>query len=245
VLLIASRPAAAAETADGVMKKSKAVLAQLEGEIVLPGLKAPVEVLRDRHGVPHLYAQSADDLFFAQGFVTAQDRLFQMDWWRRVAIGETAEAVGKRGLDGDRFARLVRYRGDMDAEWASYGPDAKAAAVAFTRGINAYIEHLGDRLPIEFQILGYKPAKWKPEDCLGRMAGIVMVHFASEADRAELVATVARTRLVVSPRPTQARLRPSRALTSRASTVPFSPATPPALPRAPCRRRRRQQQLGH
>src|SRR5271156_6259524 len=71
-------------------EQAKAVLAQIEGEIRIPGLKEPVEVLRDRWGVPHIYAKNADDLFFAQGFVAAQDRLFQLDLWRRVAVGETS-----------------------------------------------------------------------------------------------------------------------------------------------------------
>jgi penicillin amidase len=179
------------ETPESLRKKAGAVLAQLEGEIALPGLKAPVEVLRDRWGVPHIYAANADDLFFAQGFLAAQDRLFQIDLWRRIGLGETAAVLGKPGLEADRFARLLKYRGDLDAEWASYGPDARRIATAFTRGINAYIDHVGDRLPIEFQILGVKPARWQPEDCLGRMSGITMTrNWQSEVARTELVAAV-------------------------------------------------------
>jgi penicillin amidase len=183
--------AVADETPEAVLRRARAVLAQLDGTVTVRGLMGPVEVLRDRWGVPHIYAQSADDLFFAQGFVAAQDRLFQIDLWRRVAVGETAEVVGKRGLEADRFARLLRYRGDPDAEWASYAPDARQIATAFTRGINAYIDHVGGRLPIEFQLLGTRPKKWRPEDCLGRMAGVVMTrNFQSEVARAELVAAV-------------------------------------------------------
>src|SRR5215471_7176616 len=100
-------PAPAAETPESLLSKASAVLAQLEGEIKVAGLKEPVEVLRDRWGVPHIYAQNAEDLFFAQGFVAAQDRLFQIDLWRRVGVGETAEVVGKEGLEADRFARLL------------------------------------------------------------------------------------------------------------------------------------------
>jgi penicillin amidase len=184
-------PARAAETPESLRKKASAVLAQLEGEIKVPGLKEPVEVLRDRWGIPHVYAKNADDLFFAQGFVAAQDRLFQIDLWRRMGVGETAEVVGKSGLEADRFARLLKYRGDLDAEWASYAPDARRIATAFTRGINAYVDHVGDRLPIEFQILGVRPKKWQPEDCLGRMSGIIMSrNFRNELARAELVAAV-------------------------------------------------------
>src|SRR5262245_14032380 len=184
-------PVRAAETPESLCKKAAAVLAQIEGEIKVPGLKEPVEVLRDRWGVPHIYARSAEDLFFAQGFVAAQDRLFQIDLWRRVGVGETAELVGKAGLEADRLARLLKYRGDLDREWASYAPDARQIATDFTRGINAYIDHLGDRLPVEFQLLGVRPKKWRPEDCLGRMSGIIMTrNFQAEVSRAELVAEV-------------------------------------------------------
>jgi penicillin amidase len=94
-------PAPAAESTDRLLRKANAVLAQLEGEIVVPGLKEPVEVMRDRWGVPHIYARNQDDLFFAQGFIAAQDRLFQIDLWRRVGMGETAEVIGREGLDTD------------------------------------------------------------------------------------------------------------------------------------------------
>jgi penicillin amidase len=159
--------------------------------MTVPGLEQPVEVLRDRWGIAHIYAKNQDDLFFAQGFVAAQDRLFQIDMWRRIAVGETAEVLGPASLVRDRFARLLRYRGNMDTEWTSYGPDTKRIVTAFTKGINAYIDHLGDRLPIEFHILGYRPKKWEPEDCLGRMSVLaVAFNLRREVARAELVATV-------------------------------------------------------
>lgn len=184
-------PARTAETPESLRTKASAVLAQLEGEIQVSGLKEPVEVMRDRWGIPHIYAKNADDLFFAQGFIAAQDRLFQIDLWRRMGVGEMAEIVGKSGLESDRFARLLKYRGDSDAEWTSYAPDARSIATAFTRGINAYIDHIGDRLPIEFQLLHFRPKKWQPEDCLGRMSGIIMSrNFANELARAELVSAV-------------------------------------------------------
>src|SRR5262249_165206 len=135
--------------------------------------------------------KNVEDLFFAQGFVAAQDRLFQIDLWRRIAIGETAEVAGKSGLAADRFARLLKYRGDLDAEWGSYSPDARQIVTAFTRGINAYIDHIDERLPVEFHLLAIRPAKWQPEDCLGRMSGIIMTrNFQNEVTRAELVTAV-------------------------------------------------------
>src|SRR5262245_63862781 len=119
-ILTMTSTAPAAETAEQILARAKGVLAQLDGEIKLPGLSQPVEVLRDRWGVPHIYAQNQRDLFFAQGVVAAQDRLFQLDLWRRVAIGETAEVFGEDAVAADQFARLMLYRGDMQAEWKSY-----------------------------------------------------------------------------------------------------------------------------
>ena len=168
--------------------RARAALAQTEGRLKVGGLSRPVEVLRDQWGVPHIYAQTVDDLFFAQGFVASQDRLFQMDMWRRAGAGELAEIRGPDYLERDRIARLVRYRGNMDAEWTSYHPQAKSIMEAFTRGVNAFIRHSGDRLPIEFQLLGARPGEWKPEDCLSRIAGLLMTrNAATEVARAQLV----------------------------------------------------------
>ncbi len=185
-------PSACAEpAAERLSEEGWDSLAQLDGAISVPGLQEPVQVLRDRWGVAHIYAKNQDDLFFAQGFVAAQDRLFQIDMWRRIAAGETAEVLGPASLVRDRFARLLQYRGDEDTEWTSYGPDTKQVVTAFTRGINAYIDHLGDRLPIEFRILGYRPKKWKPEDCVSRMSVLaVAFNLRREVARAELVAAV-------------------------------------------------------
>ncbi|MBA4062434.1 MAG: hypothetical protein C0501_01770 [Isosphaera sp.] len=176
---------------DGLLEKAGRVLARTEGGLTLAGLKEPVEVLRDRWGVPHIYAKNTPDLFFAQGFVAAQDRLFQLDIWRRQAAGEMAEAFGPGFVEADAFARLVRYRGPMEPEWASYAPDAKEIAAAFTAGINAAVDQFGDKLPVEFQLLGVAPKKWKPEDVLGRMSGVYMSqNFRTEVARARLVAAV-------------------------------------------------------
>lgn len=181
----------AAENAAELLGRAKRALAQHAGELQVKGLKEPVEVVRDRYGVPHIYAANQDDLFFAQGYVTAQDRLFQLDLWRRVAVGETAELFGEEALEADRFARLIKYRGEMQAEWQSYAPDTQAIATAFVAGINAQIDACQDRLPIEFQILGHQPKKWRSEDILGRMSGIVMTNnWQREVTRARLIAAV-------------------------------------------------------
>ena len=179
------------ETSEQIKARAQSLLAPIYGELKLPGLQDKVEVLRDRWGIPHIYARNSHDLFFAQGFVVAQDRLFQIDLWRRIGCGETAEFLGEDGIEGDRFARLIRYRGDMQAEWQSYSPDTREIATSFTQGINAGIDQFGDKLPIEFQVMGYKPKKWQPEDVLTRMSGIVMSgNWQREVARARLIAAV-------------------------------------------------------
>jgi penicillin amidase len=167
--------------------RARAALAQTSGALKLRGLQKPVKVLRDEWGIAHIYAETQDDLFFAQGFVAAQDRLWQMDLWRRAGEGKLAEVLGERAVERDRFARLLRYRGDMRAEYESYAPDAKQIIESFVRGVNASLESSKDRLPIEFQLTGIKPEPWTPEVCLTRMAGYVMTRNASnEILRAQL-----------------------------------------------------------
>ncbi|MGH9835540.1 MAG: penicillin acylase family protein, partial [Blastocatellia bacterium] len=167
--------------------RARSVLAQTSGSSKLKGLQQPVKVLRDEWGVAHIYAETQDDLFFAQGFVAAQDRLWQMDLWRRQGEGKLAEILGPGAVERDRFARLIRYRGDMKVEYESYAPDARQIIESFVRGVNAQIELSKDRLPIEFQIVGAKPEMWTPEVCLTRMAGYVMTrNAANEVLRARL-----------------------------------------------------------
>jgi penicillin amidase len=135
--------------------------------ITLPNLRQPVEILIDHWGVPHIYAKNEADLFFAQGFNAARDRLFQIDLWRRRGLGQLSEVFGPAFVEQDKAARLFLYRGDMDKEWAAYGPDAKEIAGHFVAGVNAYIDwlaHHPDRVPWEFKELSYAPAKWSIDD---------------------------------------------------------------------------------
>jgi penicillin amidase len=111
-----------AQTRPDVNALAKASLAQIDGEIKVAGLRAPVQVVRDTWGVPHITAQSVDDLFFAQGYVMAQDRLWQMEMWRRAAEGRMAEIAGPDAVARDRTARLLKYRGPFDASEWSHGP---------------------------------------------------------------------------------------------------------------------------
>lgn len=133
----------------------------------VPGLQEPVELRIDQWGVPHLYAASQDDLFLAQGFNAARDRLFQLDLWRRRGLGLLAEVLGERYAEHDRAARLFLYRGDMAEEWRAYGDDTERVTTAFVTGINAYVTLCrsgGVELPPEFSLLGYEPAYWQPSD---------------------------------------------------------------------------------
>ncbi len=183
-----------AQTASTTLEaRAKAALAVLHGTLNVHGLQQPVRVQRDHWGVAHIYAQNQHDLFFAQGFVVAQDRLFQMELWKRSGQGRLAEILGPSYVKRDTSARLLRYRGDMDAEYASYAPDTKEILEAFTSGINAYIAEIqkpgGIGLPLEFQLAGFKPDPWKPEDCLNRLAAYsVTGNGASELHSAQLVA---------------------------------------------------------
>jgi penicillin amidase len=188
VQLVAAQSPSDRRAAGLMARRATASLSQTSGTIALEGLKKPVEVIRDRWGVPHIYAETTEDLFFAQGFVAAQDRLWQMELWRRTGEGKLAEILGPSAVQRDKFARLLRYRGDMTAEWTSYAPDAKAIIESFARGVNACITNAGERLPIEFLLTGIRPEPWTPEVCLTRMAGYVMTSNASrELLRAQLV----------------------------------------------------------
>ena len=178
--------------------RAQSVLPKLSGKVSSlrnAGLQQPVEVLRDRWGVAHIYAQNQHDLFFAQGFVAAQDRLFQMELWKRAGQGRLAEILGPSALARDVNARLLRYRGDMKAEYESYSPDTEAILTAFTDGINAHIAILdlpdGPGLPVEFHLAGFLPEPWRPKDCLNRLAAFSMTGNASaELDHAQAVALI-------------------------------------------------------
>ncbi len=148
-------------------------LPQIDGAIDVPGLGTDVEVIRDPWGVPHIYASNLDDLFFAQGFVQAQDRLWQMDMYRRAGEGRLAEILGPEALTHDRAARLFKYRGPWsDAEFTSYHPEGRRILEAFAAGVNAYIDHAtaAGELPVEFELTGLAPLRWSAETPLLRIA---------------------------------------------------------------------------
>ena len=135
------------------------------------GLSQPVEIVRDRWGINHIYAQNEADLFFAQGYAAARDRLFQFEIWRRQATGTVAEILGRRELRRDQGARLHMFRGDLDDELNRYHPRGKSIIEAYVRGVNAYVaetEKNASLLPIEFKMLGIKPGRWTPGVVISR-----------------------------------------------------------------------------
>ncbi len=145
---------------------ARSSLPQVEGVIQVDGLSAPVEVLRDARGVPHLRASSLPDLFFAQGYVTAQDRLWQMDLSRRLAEGELSEVFGERTLRLDVENRTLGFRQVSERALAELSPKARAPLAAYANGVNAFIASHKDHLPIEFYLLKYRPRPWTEADSL-------------------------------------------------------------------------------
>ena len=145
-------------------------------QLQISGLQETVEILRDEWGINHIYAKNQQDLFFAQGYAAAKDRLFQFEIWRRQATGTVSEILGERELKRDIGTRLFKYRGDMITEMNHYHKDGVEIVTAYTNGVNAYIEEIlstPDLLPIEFKILNIVPEKWTPEVVISRHQGLL------------------------------------------------------------------------
>jgi penicillin amidase len=143
--------------------------------IILKGLSHPVEIIQDRWGISHIYASTEKDLFFAQGFNVARDRLFQLEIWRRQATGTLAEILGARALRHDIGARLLKARVNMKKELSHYHPRGEEIIGSFVQGINAYIDLAAvdpRLLPVEFHLLGIKPGNWTPEVVVSRHNGL-------------------------------------------------------------------------
>ena len=158
----------------------------------VPGLTDSVEILVDRWGIPHIYAKSQHDLFFAQGYNAARDRLFQLEIWRRRVTGTMAEIQGPKALDRDIGARLLRFRGDLTKEMLHYHPEGPQIITAFVEGINAYIQEAAQHpelLPIEFRLLEIVPRPWTPEIVVSRVGGLFM-NLDSELLMAQRIRTV-------------------------------------------------------
>ncbi len=141
-------------------------LPSVDADERLIGLDERVEVLRDTYGVPHVFATDTHDLFFAQGYVTAQDRLWQMDIYRRAAEGRLAEVLGEPALESDRFMRTLGLGRAAQLDLAVISDEAHGYLAAYMEGVNKFIQQHGESLPVEFTILGYRPEPWTVLDTL-------------------------------------------------------------------------------
>ena len=157
--------------------------------IQLRHLRQPVEILIDHWGVPHIYAKNEADLFFAQGFNVARDRLFQIDLWYRRGLGQLAEVFGPAYVEEDKATRLFLYRGDMKKEWEVYGPGTEEMFQQFAAGINAYVDWLDahpDQMPLEFKYLHYIPVHWTAENAIRIRSYAYAYNVAEEVARAKV-----------------------------------------------------------
>ncbi|MBS1802568.1 MAG: penicillin acylase family protein [Acidobacteria bacterium] len=182
---------------------AKAALPQLDGEIHVSaqgirGLTAPVAVRRDQHGVPHIDAASQEDMFVAQGYVTAQDRLWQMDAYRRTANGELAEVLGSSLVRHDKMQRLQQFRNVAHRVYSNLAPEDRARLEAYARGVNLYIAQHQDTLPPEFRLLHYKPQPWSGVDSISigmMMVDMLDTHWYSKLFRERIAAQLNNPKL--------------------------------------------------
>nr|MDE0501560.1 penicillin acylase family protein [bacterium] len=172
---------------------------QVDGDLVAPGLTAEATVIRDRHGTPHIYASTFEDLMMAQGFVQAQDRFWQMDFYRHVATGRTAELFGEAQLEADIFLRTLGWEQVAAREYQALSPLMQTLLDAYAQGVNAYLGGRGEwEISLEYAFLGiqnpdYRPAPWKPTDTLAflkLMAWDLRTNIVSELERAVLSQTI-------------------------------------------------------
>ena len=150
-------------------------LPQLDGSVSVPGISSTVRVVRDEHGVPTIEAATLDDLFFAQGYVTAQDRLWQMDMMRRSAAGELSEVIGESTVKMDRQQRILGLRIAAEAAEKSISARDRVYFEAYARGVNAFLESHRDRLSLEFRLMNYTPRPWTVTDSL--LVGALLVEY--------------------------------------------------------------------
>ncbi|MDA1370043.1 MAG: penicillin acylase family protein [Proteobacteria bacterium] len=176
---------------------SNGLLAQQQNSISIDGLDQRVEILKDRWGISHIYAQTEHDLFFAQGYSAARDRLFQFEIWRAQATGTTAEILGPRAIERDRGTRLFKFRGAMAEEMQHYHPRGVDIIAAFVHGVNAYIDEALDNpddLPLPFKLLGIKPKHWSEEVVISRHQGL-LGNIGLELNTARAVCTVGEAKV--------------------------------------------------
>lgn len=178
---------------------------QVDGEIILAGLEQEVNIYRDEMGIPNIYASSLHDLFFAQGYLHAQDRFWQMDFWRHIGAGRLSEMFGADQVETDAFLRTMGWMRIAEQEFAESSPDAVAILEAYSQGVNAYLfDHSRSAISLEYAILGvltpdYKPEAWTPVNSLTwakAMAWDLRGNIDEEIERALLMKTFSTQQLV-------------------------------------------------
>ena len=174
-------------------------LPQTAGQIQVAGLQGPVNIYRDKMGIPNIYASNQHDLFFAQGYVHAQDRFWQMDTWRHIGSGTLSEMFGKGQVETDSFLRTLGWKQVAEQEYAQLDPQAKSIIDSYTEGVNAYLkDHDKTDLSLEYAVLGllspaYKVQPWTPVNTLtwGKaMAWDLRGNMGEEIERAVLLKTL-------------------------------------------------------
>ena len=163
---------------------------RVDGELALPGLTAKVRVLRDEHGIPYIFAANTPDLIRAQGFVTAQDRLFQIEGYRAIATGRLAESVGAVGLPSDRQIRLLGLRRNAERHARLLSPQARDFLLWYAEGMNAYISAHVDDHPVELKLAGFSPRPWTLEDM------VTVLHFVNWSQAANFKAELNLQKLI-------------------------------------------------
>jgi penicillin amidase len=210
----------------------KAALPQLDGDVHLAGLSAPVSVIRDAHGVPHIQAATQSDMLVAQGYVTAQDRLWQMDAYRRNADGNLAEIMGTSLVRHDETQRVLQFRNTAQRIYANLPAEDRARLDDYARGVNLFIAQSEDAsdLPVEFKLLGYRPEPWTGVDSIS--VGMMMVqmldtHWPTKLARARIAAKLNDPKLIADLYPVGSwRDRPPTGITLDLSQPHAEPAAP-------------------
>ena len=221
-------------TVGGLWWWTRQSLPTLDGELRLPGLTAPVEVLTDGHGVPHVYASGPEDAWFAAGVLHARDRLWQMELYRRAGNGRLSEILGERVLRIDRRMLTLGLRQAAEAEWNAASPVVRAALERYAEGVNAQVAATGGRLrPLEFQILRLTPGPWTPLDSL--IVGRLLAWRLAENHQSEIIRHALAARFGADEAMRLAGRYPAGAATilDGPATNDGPSATTAALPRTP------------
>jgi penicillin G amidase len=211
-------------------------LPRLSGEISLAGATSEIEIIRDRNAVPHIRAANADDAYFGLGFVHAQDRLFQMDFMRRLGAGKLSEVVGPATLPLDRMMRLLGLYRAAEQSVARLSPEARRMLEAYSAGVNAFLTQSSGSLPPEFLVLGYRPTPWRPADSLvwaRIMAMRLTGNWRDEALRARLSSRLSAGQIDELWPEDDSAVPPTIAVPGAAAASPPRSATPPALAAPP------------